>query len=184
MSNLTQQTLVVMKPDAMERGLAGEIISRLEKAGLKIVAAKLVKVDEKLAKAHYPVTDEWLETVGNKSLGDYEKFGLDPIATMGTSEAKEIGKQIHQFNIKYLMEAPVLALVFQGNHAVELVRKLVGSTLPLLAAPGTIRGDYSNESAIVANADKRSIKNLVHASGEVEEAKREISLWFPEFEAN
>ncbi len=173
-----------MKPDAMERGLVGEIISRLERVGLKIVAAKLVKVDEELAIAHYPVTDEWLEGVGNKSLGDYQKFGLDPVQSIGTSNPKEIGHQIHKFNMEYLMEAPVLALVFEGNHAVELVRKLVGSTLPLLAAPGTIRGDFSNESAIVANADKRSIKNLVHASGEVAEANREITLWFPEFKAD
>jgi nucleoside-diphosphate kinase len=178
MSNFTEKTLVIMKPDAMRRGLVGEIVSRLEKVGLKIVDARMVQADEELAKAHYPVTDEWLEGVGGKSLGDYQKYGLDPMDSLGTSNAKEIGEMIHQFNMKYLMEVPVVAFVFEGNHSIEIVRKLVGSTLPVLAAPGTIRGDYSTESAIVANAEKRSIENLVHASGSKEEAEREIELWF------
>lgn len=179
-SIMNQKTLVLIKPDAMARGLAGEILSRFERVGLKIVDAKLTRASRELAEAHYPVTDEWLEGVGNKSLGDYEKFGFDPIKSIGTKDPKEIGKKIHEFNIKYLTSGNVLALVLEGNHAVEIVRKLVGSTISLLAPAGTIRGDYSNESAIVANAEGRSIENLVHASGTPEEAEQEIQLWFSE----
>ncbi len=140
--------------------------------------AKMVQADETLATAHYPVTDEWLTGVGGKSLGDYEKFGLDPIAILGTDDPMKIGHLIHQFNIKYLMSGKVLAMVFEGDSAIEIIRKIVGSTLPSLAAPGTVRGDLALDTAIVANSEKRSIYNLVHASGSVEEADREIELWF------
>jgi nucleoside-diphosphate kinase len=173
-----QKTLLIIKPDGMQRGLAGEILSRLERVGLKIVDAKMVVADHELASAHYPVTDEWLETVGGKSLGDYEKFGLDPMEHIGTKDAKEIGEMIHKFNIEYLMSGPVLAFVLEGDHAVELVRKLVGSTVALLAPAGTIRGDFAADSAVLANSEKRSIRNLVHASGTHEEAETEIKLWF------
>lgn len=180
MNDFKQKTLVVIKPDGMVRNLCGEILARFERVGLKLVDAKMVEVSEELAQAHYPVTDEWLEAVGGKSLGDYEKNGLDPIKFMGTNEPRKIGEMVHEFNIKYLMRGKVLALVLEGNHAVEIVRKLVGPTLPLLAPAGTIRGDYAMESAIVANALHRSIENLVHASGTPEEAAREIKLWFGE----
>lgn len=178
MGTFSEKTLVILKPDALKRSLAGEIILRLERVGLKLVDAKMVKVDEELAKAHYPVTNEWLETVGGKSLGDYEKYGMDPVESIGTKVPKEIGELIHKFNISYLMSGPVLAMVWEGNHAIEVVRKLVGPTVSVLAPAGTIRGDFSTESAIVANAEKRSIENLVHASGSKEEASREIKLWF------
>lgn len=173
-----QKTLLIIKPDGMQRGLAGEILSRFEKVGLKVVDAKMVEADRELATAHYPVTDEWLEAVGGKSLGDYEKFGLDPIEFLGTKEPKEIGEMIHKFNIEYLMSGKVLAFILEGDHAVEVVRKLVGSTVALLAPAGTIRGDFCTDSAVLANSEKRSIKNLVHASGTPEEAEAEIKLWF------
>lgn len=178
MGQFNEKTLVIVKPDGMKRHLIGEIILRLEKVGLNLVDAKMAQADEERAKAHYPVTEEWLLGVGGKSLGDYEKYGLDPVESLGTKEPKEIGEMIHQFNIKYLMSGKVLAMVWEGNHAIEVVRKLVGSTVSVLAPAGTIRGDFSNESAIVANAEKRSIENLVHASGSKEEADREIELWF------
>lgn len=178
MSQFNEKTLVILKPDALKRGLAGEIIHRLERVGLILVEAKVVRATDELAKSHYPVTDEWLEAVGGKSLGDYQKYGLDPIESIGTDVPKKIGEMIHQFNIQYLQSGPVLAMVWQGNHAIEIVRKLVGPTLSIIAPAGTIRGDFSTESAIVANAEKRSIENLVHASGSGEEADREIALWF------
>lgn len=175
---MAEKTLVLIKPDAMRRNLAGEIISRFERVGLKIVDCKMVQADEKLAAAHYPVTDEWLEGVGGKSLSDFEKYGVDAVEVMGTNDPKEIGKLIHKYNQENLLGGPVIALVFEGDHAVEVVRKLAGSTNPILAAPGTIRGDYSNHSALVGNMQKKPIQNLVHASGTVEEAEREIELWF------
>lgn len=177
---MIQQTLVLIKPDARERGLCGEIISRFEKVGLGIIKAKVANVDEKLADLHYPTTPEWLEKVGNNTISDCEKYGLDVKELMGSNVPKEIGELVHKWNVKYLMSAPILALVFEGIHAVEVVRKLCGPTLPLLAAPGTIRGDFSSASAISENMNKQPIKNLVHASGSAEEAKREIELWFGE----
>lgn len=175
---MTQRTLVLIKPDAMARNMAGEIISRIENVGLRIVDAKFHHADEELAAAHYPVTEAWYAKVGGNTLSDCEKYDLDPIETMGTKDPIEIGKLVHKFNIEFLTSAPVLALVFEGAHAVEVVRKLVGHTVPLLSAPGTIRGDYSVESAVLANFERRPIANLIHASGEPEEAAREIELWF------
>ncbi|MBI4036670.1 nucleoside-diphosphate kinase [Candidatus Daviesbacteria bacterium] len=173
-----QKTLVLIKPDAMERGLAGEIISRFERVDLKIVACKLVQAGKELASAHYPVTDEWLSKVGNNTLSDSQKYGVSAKEIFGTEEAIAIGKMVHKWNMAFILSGPVLALVLEGTHAIEVVRKLCGPTLPLLASPGTIRGDFSSESALSSNMKNQPIRNLVHASGSVEEAKREIKLWF------
>jgi nucleoside-diphosphate kinase len=175
---MNQKTLVLIKPDARDRGLSGEIIKRIENVGLKIVKSTVKNVTPELADQHYPVTDEWLTKVGNNTLTDCEKYGVDVVETMGTDDPKKIGEMVHDWNIDYLMSAPILALVFEGPHAVEIVRKLCGPTLPLLAAPGTIRGDFSSVSALSENAIKSPIRNLVHASGSPEEADREIELWF------
>ena len=178
MQDLTQKTLVLIKPDAMKRGLSDEIVARIEKIGLKVVERKEVQASEDVASKHYPDTEEWLGKVGNNTLGDCEKYGFDPVELLGTKEPLEIGKLILQYNKEFLMSGPILALVFEGPHAVELIRKLVGATLPILASPGTIRGDYSGDSAILATLEKRSVYNLIHASGDPDEAKREIALWF------
>lgn len=175
---MIQKTLVLIKPDAMERGLAGEILARFERVGLRVVNSKLVQVSEELADKHYPVTDEWLKKVGGNTISDCEKYGISVKETMGTEDPIEIGKLVHSWNKTFLTSSPVLALVLRGVHAIEVVRKLCGSTVPLLASPGTIRGDYSSNSAISENAKKQTIRNLVHSSGSEEEAKREISLWF------
>lgn len=178
MNNLTQQTLVLIKPDGMARNLAGEIIARIERLGLKMIKAKLVHADDNLASNHYPETQEWLELVGKKSLEDFTKYNMDAVEVLGTSEPMEIGRLILKFNKEYLQSGPVLAMVFEGPMAIELVRKLAGSTNPILAAPGTIRGDFCTDSALLSDIEKRSIYNLVHASGEPSEAEREIELWF------
>lgn len=178
MNNLVQRTLVLIKPDGMKRGLAPEIVARIEGIGLKVIEKKEVQASEEIASKHYPNTEEWLTKVGNNTLGDCEKYGFDPVGILGTKEPLEIGKLILQYNKEFLMSGPVLALIFEGPHAVELVRKLVGATLPVLAAPGTIRGDYSGDSAMLATLEKRSVYNLIHASGDPEEAAREIALWF------
>jgi nucleoside-diphosphate kinase len=178
MNNFVQKTLVLIKPDAMERNLAGEIISRFQRVGLRIVDCKMVQADEELASQHYPVTDTWLEKVGHNTLDDCEKYGFDPMEVLGTNDPKEVGKIIHKYNKENLLRGPVIAFIFEGVHCVEVVRKLVGHTLSILAAPGTIRGDFSPESAMYANLQKRTVQNLVHASGDPEEAEREIALWF------
>jgi nucleoside-diphosphate kinase len=174
-----EQTLVVLKPDAVKRGLIGEIIGRFEKVGLKVVAAKFVKVDEALAEKHYPVEREaWVRAMGEKTLENYQKFNIDPVKMLGTADTFVIGKMIQKWLVEYITSDPVLAFVLESPHAVELVRKLCGHTLPLLSPPGTVRGDFCFDSSYLANTGKRAIKNLIHASGSIEEAKYEISLWF------
>lgn len=174
-----EQTLVVLKPDTVSRGLVGEITARFEKVGLKIVAAKLVRVSTEHANKHYPTSrTEFIEGMGNKTLENYQKLGFDAKKELGTDNAHEIGLTIQKWLVEMITSGPVFAFVFEGPHAVELVRKLCGHTLPLLSPPGTIRGDYSFDSSYLANTAKRPIKNLIHASGTVDEAKYEIPLWF------
>jgi len=169
-----EKTLVVIKPDGIQRNLIGEIISRFEKSGLKVVAVKMLQPDEKLVEKHYTIDPGWVESVGKKAIASYQKRGLpvpnnDPIA---------VGKGVLNRLKKYVSSAPVLAMVWEGSSAVEMVRKICGGTEPLSALAGTIRGDYTPESYQLADGDERAIRNLVHASGSVEEADKEIALWF------
>lgn len=174
-----EQTLIVIKPDGVVRGLTSEILARFEKAGLKLVAAKMLTVTKEQASKHYPADREELWTgIGNKTLENYEKLEIDAVKMLGTKDPKKIGDIVRVWLLDYIVSGPVFAAVFEGPHAVELIRKITGHTLPLLSAPGTIRGDFSFDSAYLANTGKRAIKNLIHASGTVEEAKYEIPLWF------
>ncbi|MDP2860756.1 MAG: nucleoside-diphosphate kinase [bacterium] len=172
------KVLIVIKPDGVQRGLVGEITARFERAGFRILAQKTVKVDIDFALRHYPGPDEWLKTVGERSLSEYQKAGLDPKKVFKTEDPKEIGKVVRRWLAEFLSSGPVVAMVLTGNNAVENGRRLAGSTVPSLAAPGTIRGDFSLDSASLANAEARPIKNLVHVSGTPEEAEYEIGLWF------
>ena len=174
-----EQTLVVLKPDAVARGLMGEILSRFERVGLKIVAAKFTRADLKLAEKHYPKErrELWLG-IGKKTLDNYKSFNADPKKLLGTDNPEKIGAMVRVWLLEYISSGPVLTVVLEGPHAVELVRKICGNTLPLLSAPGTIRGDLAYDSSYLANTAKRAIKNLIHASGSVSEAKYEIPLWF------
>lgn len=178
-----EQTLVILKSDAVQRGIIGEVIGRFEKVGLKMVGAKMVKVDADMANRHYP-TDrrEFIEGMGKKTLENYEEQGKDPVAEFGHADPHKIGLELQKWLVDYLTSDPVLAIVFEGPHAVELARKLVGHTLPSKSQPGTIRGDYSFDSSALANAARRPIRNLIHASGNVAEAQFEISLWFSQSE--
>lgn len=179
---MIERSLVLMKPDAMLRGIVGEIIARFERAGLKIVGVKMIKVSAKLADAHYPTTTEWLKKVGNNTISDCEKYGVDLMESVGATDPIEIGKKVKQWNVDFLTKSPVIAFVLEGVHAVERIRSITGPTVPVMAPPGTIRGDYSLDSAIAANRRGRAIYNLIHSSGDVEEAKEEIKLWFDEKE--
>ncbi len=173
-----EQTLVLLKPDAVKRGVVGEILHRFERAGLKIVGSKMTQAQRDFAEKHYLMSEEAMLTIGKRTLSDCAKFDVDACANMGSADPMEIGKKVWEWNVDFLTSGPVLAFVLEGMHAVESVRAMVGSTVPLNAAPGTIRGDFSLDSAIGANVRKRTIYNLIHASGTVDEAKREISLWF------
>jgi len=180
-----EKTLVLLKPDAVSRGVVGEIITRFEKAGLKLVATKMVRPDQKLAQQHYPSDrHDFIKGMGHKTLDSYKEEGHDPVHNFGTKDPHEIGLQLQKWLVDFLVSGPVIALVLEGPGAIGAVRTIAGHTIPAKAEPGTIRGDYSDDSAITANAEKRSIKNLVHASGDKQEADFEISLWFTADELN
>jgi nucleoside-diphosphate kinase len=175
-----ERTFVMLKPDAVQRSVSGEIIQRFEKAGFKIIAMKMLKPDKTLVSKHYPGSKEYLETLGGKTKNDYLKYGLSVGEVFGSDDSFEIGKKIKEWLVDFICSGSVIAMVLEGNHAVSMVRKLVGSTMPSDAQPGTIRGDYSIESADIANFEKRPVRNLIHASGNIEEASFEIKLWFPD----
>jgi nucleoside-diphosphate kinase len=177
---MQERTLVIVKPDAYTRGLTGTILARLEQRGLAVEAMRVSRNETDIVEDHYPRTEEWLTAVGNKTLDDYAKLGISARDRLGTDDAVEIGRMVRTWLTEFLLSAPVVPMVISGNRAIETVRKLVGSTLPVAAAPGTIRGDFSSDSPDIANEEQRPVKNLVHASGDPEEAAREIKLWFPD----
>lgn len=174
---MIQKTLVLVKPDGVQRGLVGEIISRFERCGLKIIAMKMVYPNETLAGDHYMADENWLITVGTKQKESYAKKGINI-----EEPERELGIKVRNQLIDFLTMSPVVALALEGHNAVAHVRKIVGATSPGDAAPGTIRGDYSFDTYQLADNKKRPIQNLIHASGEVHEAEREIKLWFREEE--
>lgn len=177
-----ERTFVMVKPDGVQRGLVGEIIARYERAGLTLVGLKMVHPTKEMVEKHYPSTEEWFKTAGEKTLNSYREFGLDPREHLGTDSAVEIGKIVKKWLIQFISSSPVVCMVWEGNHAIENVRRIVGNTLPIKALPGTIRGDFSCDSPDLANAKHRPVRNLVHASGDPEEARHEIMLWFKEEE--
>lgn len=168
-----EQTLVIIKPDGVQRGLVGDILHRFERTGLKIVAMKMVWADKKHVGEHYGADEEYLKSVGQKALDAAVARGK----TMKES-ALEIGQRVRQSNMRYLSVGPVVAFVLEGNTAVQTVRNIIGGTNPLTADIGTIRGDLTIDDFTQADTEGRSVRNLMHASGTVEEAKREIPLWF------
>lgn len=172
------QTLILVKPDGLQRGLVGEVIKRFENRGLKLVGIKMMKASVAHTKQHYLPTKEQLEGMGNKTLATLTSSGMDPKKSMGTDSPLEIGKMINAWNFEFLSSGPLVAMVFEGPHAAEMGRKIVGHTLPYKAEIGTLRGDFSVDSPILGNLNKRPVRNIVHASGDTKEAKREIKHWF------
>lgn len=173
-----ERTFVMLKPDAVQRGISGEIIARLERAGLKIVALKMVWPTPGLVQQFYPSDEVWLRNLGQKSIANFKQFGLDLQKIMGSTDDLEIGKRVKSWLVEFISSGPVIATVLEGNHAVENARRLVGNTIPINANPGTIRGDYSGDSTDHANAQGRVIRNIIHASGDLKEAEQETVLWF------
>lgn len=170
-----ERTLIIIKPDAIQRGLVGEIISRFERIGLKITAGKMVVPTADHIEKHYTLDPEWRVKTGEKTLKSYRDKGQ--VHPHGNDPIKITGIILDKLK-KYMTSGPVIPLVLEGAHAVAIVRKLVGSTEPLSSDVGTIRGDFVLDSYTMSNDDERSVRNLVHASGSIEEAEREISHWF------
>lgn len=178
-----ERTLIIIKPDAIQRGIVGDIVTRMEKVGLKIIGMKMFVPSEDLLNRHYPVDrKEFIVGMGNKTLDNYKELNMDPHEYFGTDDAHAIGLTVQKWLVDFMISDPVIAIALQGPHAIEVVRKIRGHTLPLKAQPGTITGDYSFDSSSIANSDMRPIRNLVHASGNQEEAEFEIDLWFTEDE--
>jgi nucleoside-diphosphate kinase len=173
-----EKTFLMVKPDGVRKGLVGEIIKRLEQRDLKIVALEMFHATKEQIDTHYPKSEEWIKKVGDKTLATYEKYGYDPMEELGAKDHLVIGKQVRGWLISYMTSAPLVRMVVQGIHAVDMVRKIVGPTMPYQADMGTIRGDFSNDSPALANKEKRAVMNLVHASETAEEAKHEIEFWF------
>jgi nucleoside-diphosphate kinase len=168
-----EQTLLIVKPDGVQRTLVGEVVKRIERVGLKLVAAKIVVADEAKARAHYTSDPTWLAKVGAKSIAAAQARGAAHPATPELA-----GEAILAKLLKYLASGPVFATVWQGAHACAVVRKLVGGTEPLTSDVGTIRGDLMLDSYEMSELDGRAVRNIVHASGSPEEAALEIPVWF------
>jgi len=173
-----ERTVVLVKPDGVKRGLAGDIFSRIEQRGLKIIALKMVWATKEQIDGHYPKDKAWISRLGTKTLSTYKQYGISAKKELGTADPYEIGKNVRSWLIGYLTSGPVIKMVVEGIHAIDMVRKLAGNTLPYLAEMGTIRGDYSVDSPAAANKDKRSIHNVMHASENSQEANHEIAYWF------
>jgi nucleoside-diphosphate kinase len=166
---LYQETLVLLKPDALERNLVGAIIDRYERAGLKILDMRYFKkVDESLLRKHYP--DSMAESLGKKAQQ----------AVPGIKDPVVQGMKVLKRLRLYITRGSVLAIKFGGEDAITLVRKVTGYTDPAAAQNGTIRGDFGKDSIARSTAEERACENLIHASGNPEEAKAELVLWFPE----
>ncbi len=152
MNKHIERTLVLIKPDGVERALVGEIIHRFEKVGLKIVGLKMVHIDEEFAKKHY------------------------------SDVCERKGEKVFSMLMELITMGPVVAMVLEGIGSVEIVRKMVGPTEPSKALPGTIRGDYAHTHYAMSDETEQAVRNIVHASGTSEEAKVEVALWFNENE--
>ena len=169
-----EQTLVIIKPDGIQRSLIGEIIKRYERAGLKLVAMKMMVPSAELIEKHYTLDPEWYRITGEKSIKGYKDKGLIP----PSENPLEITRVLLGRLVKYMISGPVIAMVWEGAHAVCIVRKLTGGTEPMTSEVGTIRGDFVLDSYQMTDPDGRAIRNLVHASGSVKEAKDEVKHWF------
>ena len=178
----TERTFVMVKPDGVMRGLIGEVIKRFEQRGLKIIGLKMIDATREQVDAFYPKEHAWIERLGQKALKTFAEYGLDPKELMGTDDPFELGKPVRAGLLDFLTLGPVVPMVIEGVHAISVVRKLVGSTLPVFAEPGTIRGDFSHDAPTAANLEGRGIFNIVHASETPEEATHEIAHWFKKAE--
>lgn len=181
MPKLTEEkTFVIVKPDGVKRGLVGEVMRRIEQRGLKIVALEMIWATEKEMDTHYPKDKAWVTNLGANTLKTYREFKIpvDLKKEYGSADPYKIGVQVRSWLLDFMTSGPVVKIGVEGIHAIRMVRKIVGPTIPAFAEMGTIRGDYSIDSPALANANKRALRNLIHASGNLAEARNELALWF------
>ncbi len=173
MNNTKQKTFVLIKHDGVQRSLIGEIVKRIERTGLKIVAMKMFVPDRERAIVHYGKDDVWCQEKGQRIVDNLKKEGKEP-----QKSAVEYGRDIVEALLKYITLGPVVALVIEGNESVGIVKKLVGGTEPLTSDVGTIRGDLTLDSYDASNMQGRAVRNLIHCTDKPEEAEKEINIWF------
>lgn len=169
-----EQTLVLIKPDAVQKGLISAILGYFERAGLRIIALKVLRPTREQLDKHFSTSKEWIKEMGLKCLASAKDYGL----SIETQDAMVIGETIKEWNYQYLMEGRVVVAVLVGTHAISKVRKIIGHTFPSMSPPGTIRGDLGVDSPDVAFMENRSCRNLVHAPDNKDDALREIKCWF------
>jgi nucleoside-diphosphate kinase len=173
-----ERTLVVLKPDTVQRSLVGEVIERYERIGLKVVAMKMLVATPEHIEKHYTIDPAWRKKTGEKTIKGYLDKGMTP----PIDDPLKITELLLGKLKKYMTSGPVIAMVLEGAHAVAIVRKVTGGTEPLTSDVGTIRGDYVLDSYQMSDMDNRSVRNLIHASGSVDEANKEIVHWFSNHE--
>jgi len=169
-----EKTLVLIKPDGVQRSLIGEIVRRYERSGLKLVGLKMTVPTKELVEKHYLVDPEWRVKTGKKTIESYLKKGKKP----PSDDPLKVTEIILNNLKEYMVKGPVIAMVWQGMHSVGIVRKITGGTEPLTSDVGTIRGDLTIDSYEVSDIDGRAVRNLIHASGSTDDAEKEITLWF------
>lgn len=169
-----EQTLVIVKPDGVQRGLIGEVIKRYEQCGLKLTGIKMIIPSREMALKHYSIDPEWAIKSGTKTFESYKAKGLP----LPGKDPVEFAEGIRRKLTDFMSSGPVVAMIWQGMGAVAIVRKITGSTEPLTSLPGTIRGDYTIDSYTAADTDARAVRNIIHSSGSVDEANKEIAIWF------
>jgi len=169
-----ERSLILIKPDGVQRRLIGEIIGRFERAGLKLTAMKMVIPSVDQATEHYPSTNEWFVNVGKKFFKEELARGEEVAEEKFIAAAQKVKEGL----VKFVTAGPIVAMVWQGNHAVTVCRKLIGGTEPTTSDVGTIRGDFTIDSYSLANNANRAVRNLVHGSESSAEAERELQVWF------
>lgn len=172
-----ERILVLIKPDGMERAMAGKVFDAFESAGLKIVGLKMLKATDDVIRRHYTDDEAWLLSVGSKTKKSYLEKGID----VKESE-REIGLRIREMLVKEITRTPIIAAVFEGNAAADVARKIGGATEPRKADPSTIRGRYASDTYSLADMEKRPVRNIVHISETGEIGAQEIKVWFSEKE--
>ncbi|MCH7529647.1 nucleoside-diphosphate kinase [Patescibacteria group bacterium] len=174
MHHKEEKTLIIVKPDGIQRSLIGEIIQRYERIGLKLIGIKITVPTPEMIEHHYTIDPNWKKLTGEKSIESYKKKGIKP----PSDDPIEVGEIVIKALKEYMTCGPVIVMVWQGAHSVAIVRKITGGTEPLTSDVGTIRGDLMLDSYVMADTDGRAVRNLIHASGSIEEAESEIKHWF------
>jgi nucleoside-diphosphate kinase len=173
-----ERTLVIVKPDGVQRSLIGEIVGRFENVGLKLIGMKMIAATPEMVEQHYTLDPNWRRVTGEKRVKAAKEKG----ETLATEDPYEITAAILNHLKNYMTSGPVVVMAWEGAHAAAIVRKIVGGTEPLSTDVGTIRGDFVLDSYVMSDTDGRAVRNLIHASGSAAEGEAEIKHWFKEGE--